>query len=412
MLEVLQHRGRDDRQLICAGLDATKRAVFVGFNRLAIVATAAGHQPVKDSAGTLVFNGEIYNWAELSSRVSQAPQCPSEAAVLASVIHEFPRGFWRFLDGSYALVYVDTARRRVVLSRDFLGIIPLYRERHGLGVASERKALQNPIAVRAGETLWLDYGGRVRRRHQQDYYSLHLEPVDLDHLEMLFYRAVARRITHSERPVCLALSGGLDSALVLAVARLVHPQIEAVTVAWDETSEEVTNAVRLCQEWGIQHRVVQLQGEIIDVPMLEAVLEDRATNPIKWRGFLRNYFVARDAPGTVILCGEGADELGSGYPSHERAGGGLQAEWKRLSTLRSMPAINLDRVNLGGMAWTKEYRTPFLDRALVLYLLGCAGEPKKGIWVKLARRLGVPEYIIQKPKYTSEEEALSRVGGV
>jgi hypothetical protein len=83
-------------------------------------------------------------------------------------------------------------------------------------------------------------------------------------------------------------------------------------------------------------------------------------------------------------------------------------EWKRLSTIKSMPAINLDRVNLGGMAWTKEYRTPFLDRALVLYVIGCRALPHKELWRRLATKMGVPDYILDKPKYTHDEVALEQ----
>jgi asparagine synthetase B (glutamine-hydrolysing) len=404
MLEVLAHRGRDERRV------TSWEGITVGFNRLAIVATAEGSQPVETETGILAFNGEIYNWREIRERLVRPPARESEAAVLAQLIYEWPLGFWRHLDGSYALVYVDKLRRRVVASRDFLGIVPLYRERKGLGIASERKALTDPVPVAAGETVWLDDRGRVTDSKRQDYYSMHLEQVDEAHVEFLFRRAVERRIAHSERPVCVALSGGLDSAMVLLAALRVNPLIEAVTVVSDPTSLEAQNALMLCEDFGVQHRLVVADEEDVDTERMRWVLEDPRPNPIKWRGFVRNYLVAKHAPGVVILCGEGADELGCGYPSHAREHG-LMLEWKRLSTVRSMPAINLDRVNLGGMAWTREYRTPFLDRALVLYVMGCAAEPRKALWRRLAERMGVPRYVLDKPKYTSEEEALARFGG-
>jgi hypothetical protein len=120
---------------------------------------------------------------------------------------------------------------------------------------------------------------------------------------------------------------------------------------------------------------------------------------------IRNFYTAKHAPGTVILCGEGADEIGCGYPPH-LARTGIDLEWKSLSTLRSMPAINLDRVNKGGMAHTREFRTPFLDRALVLYVVGCQKQPGKRYFRQLAMSYGVPRFILDKVKYSIEEQAL------
>jgi len=398
MLAALGHRGRDDRRI------AHYCGQYLGFNRLAIVAPEEGAQPAETRHGVLALNGEIYNWRAIRDLLPEPPLHDSEASVVCALIDAYPRGFWRHLDGSYALVYLDKRRQQIIASRDFLGIIPLYHRKAEF--ASERKAFGvSPCeTLRAGETLWLNFAGNVLARHQQDYYSMHLAEPDLFHVEQLFRVAVAKRIKHSTRPVSVALSGGIDSALVMRAALDVKPDIEAITLQACDDSPDAINASLLAAEWGFAHRVITI-NEPLDVPAMERALECSSANPVKWRGFVRNYLVAKHASGVVILCGEGADELGCGYPSHAtRTGLGL--EWKRLSTIRSMPAINLDRVNLGGMAWTKEYRTPFLDRELVLYVMGCRALPHKALWRNLAKQMGVPHFILDKPKYTRDEVAL------
>lgn len=406
ILTLTQHRGRDGQCVMSLG------HWWIGQNRLAIVCRGeAGAQPYRSSTGVTAFNGELYNYKEVASLLSMPGQvCRSEVEVLDRVMHQHLR-FDRVLDGYWGIVRV-TQDGRVILSRDLFGVIPIYyqmQERRLVRVASERKALVGRCyEVRAGETLAFDHDGRLTKRVQFDPYSLHLEPLDTDHLVYLFQRAVRRRYDHAEVPVTIALSGGLDSSLVARACQWsMGPQLTAVTVVMNTASDEAQNARRFCEEFGIVHYVVEISKKEIEEARdaMKYTLEDVHDNPVKWRGFVRNYFVAKHAPGVVILCGEGADEVAAGYDSHQRVRG-LALEWKSLSTLRSMPAINLDRVNKGGMAWTKEFRVPFLDRALVLYLMGCQKIHNKGALRLLAEELQIPPYILNKPKYGSEESAL------
>lgn len=416
MLEVLEHRGRDDRRIV------EFNGWFIGQNRLQIVGGLDAAQPYVDShmegiRSVTTFNGEIYNYKEIYEALGvDAPVRKTEVAVVSRLL-DVSSQFDRILDGYYGIIRVDS--RTATLSRDLLGVIPLYYEIDAFGklvaAASEKKALENKIIeVEAGQTLTFDSkSGTVFKDSKYDPYSLHLEELDLSHLEFLFKRAVRRRITHSDVPVTVALSGGLDSALVLWAAAQLRLPVDAITVGVDENSDEVSNARELSYLCRVDWKFVQLNEVEVEAhaEKIRYHLEDGDKhNPVKWRGMLRNYFVAKHAKGTVILCGEGADEIGAGYPSHQKAGDGLRLEWKCLSTVRSMPAINLDRVNKGGMAWTKEFRTPFLDRALILYVMGCRKEQNKGIFRKLAQRMGLPGFILQKPKYGTEEKALEALG--
>lgn len=413
MLEVLAHRGKDERRVV-----AHRNKIWLGQNRLAIVdLTPAASQPLVTAASIVAFNGEIFNCdtlglAMLADANPIKPKVVNEIHVIEALMRRHRKSFERFLDGYYAIALIDRGRQQIVLSRDIIGVVPLYYQRKKgqlpFAVASEKKALVKPIEVKPGQTLTFTLEGKLLKQRVYDPISLHMEMLELDHLDMLFRRAVRRRITHSDKPVCVALSGGLDSSLVLAVAHQIDPNIEAVTVGFDPNSEEVNNARMLCEHLHIRrHRIVLLSDALI-AKHREAILyhlEDPVHNPIKYAAMIRNYFTAMDAPGTVILCGEGADEVGCGYPPH-LARRGLELEWKSFSTLRSMRAINLDRVNKGGMAFTREYRTPFLDRALVLYMMGCSKLPGKQYFRELAMRYDLPGYILSKAKYSPEETKL------
>jgi len=414
MLDLIQHRGRDFRQLH----ELPEMGLWIGVNRLAIVDShdPFAQQPLLTEGQALAFNGEIYNRRELYRLMLQdqevKPNDAAEVEVINALLQRHPGNFDRFLDGYYAFVHVDRKRRTVTLARDLVGVIPLfYTTRPDLRVCSERKGLGTPcLELQPGEVVTLiarNGGWRVLRQRRWEPASLHLEPMDHFHLQMLFERAVLRRIEHSERPVCLALSGGLDSSLIAVAAARHQHYLHCITVCLDRDGIEATNAVELCRQLGVPHDLVVITPDQIrvELPAIVAALDDPIPNKIKRAAMVRNWFVAKHAPGIVILCGEGADELGGGYPSHQ-ACSGLQLEWKTYSTVRSMHAINLDRVNLGGMAHTREYRTPFLDRALLLYCLGCRKARNKEYFRQLAQRYGIPGEIIWRTKYSNEEEVL------
>jgi asparagine synthase (glutamine-hydrolysing) len=399
MVRVIAHRGPDEHRYASFG------GVHVGHARLSIVDIEAGVQPVEDDRAIVAFVGEVYNYAALTTGLPV-----SEAATLLEIAPD-NREFSRYLDGKFAVVVVDKSRRTITLARDLFGVIPLYYQRAPFAVSSERKALARAIPVRAGETLTFGFDGRLRRRWRFDPFRLTRAPVDDDAIASLFAHAVRKRVLHSAAPVSVALSGGLDSALVLAEA-VKHGNVrEAVTVSLDGDSDEVASAVEVARAFGVEHRIVDITRDQIAsmMPGIRWALEDPTENPVKLRGAIRNYFVAMHARARVILSGEGADEIACGYPSHVGRVG-LALDKKSLSTVRSMPSINLDRVNLCGMAWGKEYRVPFLDHDFALALMNMQHDVGKPVLRRLAARLGVPRCAIDRSKYSIEEQSLESAG--
>lgn len=398
MRSTIAHRGADSQVI------KRFKGVYLGLNRLAIVdkGKTPADQPYDSGASLIAFNGEIYNTYKLGGA--------SEIMTIDRLMRDYPGNFERFLDGYYAIVRVDKGRERVIVSRDPIGVMPLYYyARYGqFFIASESKALPNRHKeVKPGETIEFDFDGRIKKRRKFEPISLHMEPMHIQHLRFLFNRAVSRRVSHADETirVTVALSGGLDSALVLASASATNVELDAITITMSLDDPHVDRSRKLCQYYNVPHRVVLLTPEQIKRhwPMIIYHLEDPKRNVIKYAAMIRNYFVALNTQATVILCGEGADELGGGYPPHAGLEG-VQLMWKCYATLRSMHAINLDRVNKGGMAHTKEYRVPFLDRGLVQYMMGCDKvQSGKHHFKRLARLMGLPTFITEQPKYNIDD---------
>lgn len=431
MLDVIKHRGTTST------IKQVHDDLWFGFRRLAIqdVEHPLAEQPLVDAVGNAtMFNGEIYNYKRLRAAFeaadhgretyTSAPGSPhvGEIETEVQVMHESVRRLRgdvnRVLDGYYAFASLKHTRfdddPKLLFGRDIFGVMPLYYTDRPFSIASERKALHSAChKLEAPPGLVNFYNLRTRKFYTTDapadFFSLHMQSMDIMHLTRLFCDAVKVRIEHSQVPVSIALSGGLDSNLVLAAANyqgLLHRICEAVTVSLvGDASEDVQIASEVCAHYGLKHRVVNVTEEMLrrDYELMLWHLEDPDYNPIKYGGAIRNWFVAKETDATVILCGEGADELGAGYPPHDKVFG-IDLEYKCLSTLRSMRAINLDRVNKCGMAHTKEFRVPFLDRSLATYAMSCTKRKGKRWFRTMASIIGVHRSVLaRESKYGLEE---------
>ena len=252
MSAVLAHRGPDG-----AG-DVVDGPVGLAHRRLAIIDLETGQQPMASDAALIVFNGEIYNYIELRDELKARGRrfrTASDTEVILQLYEEYGDDCVQRLNGMFAFVLYDRARRRVLAARDHFGIKPLYLHATAerLLFASEIKALLAHPQVRAeadpagvrdyltfqyvqgtgtmfagiekllpGELLTADIAsGRVGRRR---YWQANFQ-VDTEHSESWFVERTrwlledaVRLQLRSDVPVGAYLSGGLDSSLVTALA--------------------------------------------------------------------------------------------------------------------------------------------------------------------------------------------------
>jgi asparagine synthase (glutamine-hydrolysing) len=146
MLKAVEHRGRDDEGVWTSeAIDEEGRQVCFGHRRLAIIDTSsAGHQPMSSADGRLVvtFNGEIYNYRELRSRLESLGhgfRTDTDTEVLLEAFAEWGADCLTFLNGMFAFAVWDARERTLTLARDRLGIKPLfYATAKGAGGESAR----------------------------------------------------------------------------------------------------------------------------------------------------------------------------------------------------------------------------------------------------------------------------------
>ena len=358
MTDLIRHRGPDDEGTLCLSLRGGVSDAALGFRRLKILdVSPAGRQPMTspDGSTALIFNGEIYDAfdhrAELE-REGYGFRTGTDTEVVLALYERW--GLEQMLEritGMFAFALADTRRGVVHLVRDPVGVKPLYWTQCGTTVlfASEAKAfLAHPefraeidpaevdelLAFRyvAGETSLLKGVLQVRPGHrlaitpggirETRYWSIpdHAATSDVsreeavDRLDGLLRRSVRSQLRSDVRVGC-QLSGGIDSSLVTMLAREHHAgDLRAFSIIFDEPkfSEEPWIVAAAAAANVETHRVVFDEAAFIDA--LDAA-SWHMDQPIGHPNSLALWLLARHSRAhvTVLLTGEGADELFGGY---------------------------------------------------------------------------------------------------
>ncbi|MEZ5668708.1 MAG: asparagine synthase-related protein [Alphaproteobacteria bacterium] len=368
MIARQQHRGPDDSGM----LELAGGAGTLGHCRLAVIDPACGQQPMVDpeTGAALVANGMIYNDRALRERSPEARF--RTASDSESILHSVgTRGgeAVQELDGMFA--FVLARGDHLIAARDPVGIKPLYMARTGDGLvfASEAKAFAGLAADVAAFPPGHRYDSRTGFTR---YYAIPDAPPadwDLDSALTAVRRtleaAVVKRL-RSDVPFGALLSGGLDSSIIAAIAARHVPDLKTFAVGL-EGSADLAAARRVAAYLGTDHRERIVTPAEVSAALPRVLYHLESYDRDLVRSALPCWFVAEFAARevTVVLTGEGADELFAGYGYYRDIAdhAALHAELRR--SIGTMHDINLQRVDRMTMAHGLEARVPFLDTAMI-----------------------------------------------
>jgi asparagine synthase (glutamine-hydrolysing) len=363
MNDAMVHRGPDASGTWVSPPDARGWGTLLAHRRLAILdLSPAGAQPMTDpvTGHVVVFNGEIYNFADLRRRLvaeGQAFNSTGDTAVMLRALGLHGPDAVKWLRGMFTFACWDPKQRRLLLARDPLGIKPLYVARASdpnagwsVAFASELRALLasnllgtprlDPQAVASG--VWngfvagpgtvvrgidllspgrlIEFDGAGKEIRDEDFWSIPdraPDPtMDEDHLASILEEGLRLHLA-SDVPLAVFLSGGIDSSVMANLAqRAARSPIHTFTLAFEEQElNEGPIARRIAAAIGTQHHEVVLTEQHF-VENLEAAL-DSLDQPT-FDG-LNSYYMSqaiRSAGFTVALSGTGGDELFGGYTSY------------------------------------------------------------------------------------------------
>lgn len=380
----LEHRGPDAHAVV------EEAGVTLGHTRLAIQDPASrSDQPYRDGPVTLVYNGELFNAPRVRALVEAVDprrtwSTTGDTEVVAAALAVLgPERALPELDGMYGLAWTDTRRPGVLMAaRDRHGEVPLHVHRGApLLVASELKAFR-ALGRRCGKAVvdvppgeWWELYGPAVTRHA--YHRLTATPAPeltretaAPALRHALARSVDRRVI-SDVPVCALLSGGIDSAAIVAELVRHHPGLTTYTAVLDPRSADLRHARETAEALGVELVEVDVPPPTADdLSRAVAVIEQpyKAQVEIAWPCL--QLAAAMSADGyRVTYTGEGSDELWASYGFAYRAI--REAGWygARRDLIAAQAVRNFPRVNKAFMTHGVEGRLPFLDPDLVTLAL-------------------------------------------
>jgi asparagine synthase (glutamine-hydrolysing) len=360
MRDVLIHRGPDDAGEYIRPIDEKGPFVFLGHRRLSIIDLSGGHQPLSNEDETIwvVFNGEIYNFQELKSRLENLGhrfKTNSDTEVIAHAYEEYKENCFRYFNGMFAIGIWDEKGKRLILARDRLGKKPLYYSfMNGTFLfASELKAIMlypdfqrkvDPVSLMkylffefipcphtifkdakkipaASYLIWHNQGIDVRQYWspfdpQKGENNLSEVEAELRMMELL-KESVKRRLI-SDVPLGVFLSGGIDSSAITALAQKEVPgKIKTFSIGFEDPSFDESKYASLASKYiGTEHHEQTMTpADLLNiVPGLPDILDE----PMADASILPTYLLSKFTRGyvTVALGGDGGDELFAGYPTY------------------------------------------------------------------------------------------------
>ncbi len=352
MCKVIRHRGPDDQ-----GVWATD-GVALGMRRLAIIDLAGGQQPIfnEDHTILVVFNGEIYNYQQLQQELRERGhhfQTTSDTEVLVHAYEEYGDDCVLHLRGMFTFAIWDIQRQRLLAARDRFGKKPLnyYWDGQRLIFGSEIKSILEAGVPRAVNSTALDEYltyQYIPAPHTlfQDIYKLpaaHLliyedgamrtkcywelpftatcnddEETAIERTHALLEEAVRIRLM-SEVPLGAFLSGGVDSSTVVGLmSQMMSQPVKTFSIGFEEDDfSELAHARQVAQHFGTDHHEFIVRPDLISVlPQLAWAYDE----PFADASMLPTYYVSKLAREhvTVVLTGDGGDEIFGGYTRYER----------------------------------------------------------------------------------------------
>lgn len=352
MNQAITHRGPDD-----AG-QYIDRHIGLAIRRLSIIDLLGGHQPIwnEDHTVAVVYNGEMYNYRELTHELETRGHRFRTRSDTETIVHAYEQwgvGCLKRLRGMFAFAIWDSVAQSMLIARDRFGIKPLFYAptNDGLLFGSEIKsilaaglpAVLDPVALDQyfshfcvptprtifkgihrlppGHALISDRAGiRII-----EYWDLEYDPLPdgsgqeaayVEQARTLVSESVRRHL-QSDVPLGAFLSGGLDSAAVVAaMSDAMERPVHTFTVGFDDESFDERPAARLvAKRFGTEHSEETITADWRDlIPRLTRAFDEPFGDYAAIPAYLVSNWAREHVK--VVLSGDGGDELFAGYPTH------------------------------------------------------------------------------------------------
>jgi asparagine synthase (glutamine-hydrolysing) len=357
-MRVQKHRGPDDEASVDLGF------CNLGVNRLAISGIQDGPQPLKSTDGEVVviFNGAIYNFVDLCKEHEFTPPSRNDGEIIWFLYQKYGIRFADYLEGMYAIVIADQRNCKLVFAVDQIGIKPLYwcHQVDSLLIASIISAFPETMrqSVRRVPTgiVWDSTGGATRICHRTGR---------IGSLGQLLEESVVQQIPQEVKWGC-ALSGGVDSSLITAIAAKAVKDVKTFTCGM-KGSTDLVAAANVAKRLGTEHHEIVIdESELVSI-VDNVIAATESFEPWTVSAGVGSYITAREAKRNnvkVLLTGEGADELFGGYDEFQDVPSVL-LNARLLQYQADLGVSECLRLDRATMAHGVEARVPYLSTSII-----------------------------------------------
>ncbi|MDD2961282.1 MAG: asparagine synthase B, partial [Muribaculaceae bacterium] len=384
MSKRIRHRGPD-----WSGIYSSEHVIMT-HERLSIVDPESGGQPLKSEDGKIILavNGEIYNHRDIRKTMESKYKflTGSDCEVILALYQEKGIDFLEYLDGIFAFTLYDSEKNLLLVARDSIGVIPLYKgadEKGNIYFASELKALEGycssiePFLPGHKYDSDSNVNEKWYNRDWKQYKNVAYNGADINALKTGLETSVRQQLM-CDVPYGVLLSGGLDSSIISAIAckyaanrieedgkqKAWWPRIHSFAIGL-KGAPDLMAAKKVAEHIGtVHHEINYTIQEGIDairdvIYFIETydVTTVRASTPM--------YLLARVIKSMgikMVLSGEGADEIFGGYLYFHKAPNAKEFHEETIRKISKLHLYDCLRANKALAAWGVEGRVPFLDK--------------------------------------------------
>lgn len=395
----MKHRGPD-----WCGYYMHKNVILC-HERLSIIDVYNGAQPItsKDDNIILTVNGEIYNYKQLGGITKESFKTNSDCEIIIHLYKKYGRHFMKrnMMKGMFAFVLYDKLNEIMIIARDHLGIIPLYRgydmdSPKYLYISSEMKSLVNScshISVCEPGTYSIISTEKISSNNINPfsisdvqyynpswYHKIGTHELNLTLLRETLEASVKSHMM-SDVPFGLLLSGGLDSSLIASIAQRYTPnKLKTFCIGLTDSpdlkaAEEVAQFIdsdHYSFKYTIQEGLDALEDTIYHIESCD-ITTVRSSVPM--------YLLARRIRALgikFVLTGEVSDEINGSYSYFKYAPNKKEFYDETLVKVKNLYKYDLLRANKAMLAWSVETRVPFGDQSMLDVVMNL--DPKYKMW--------------------------------
>src|SRR5579885_2803644 len=453
MLEQTSHRGPDGCRICIGGFlekandpchlltEKIKGRYGLGHSRLKITGID-GVQPLTDCFDRLIlgFNGEIWNYKELREQLISSGhvfETDSDSEVVVHLVEENCKKTGdlcesvlitnKMLDGEFAFAIFDNISKKILLTRDPVGIKQLYygKNKNHIAFCSEKKPLWmigiHPTRVLPGEIIEInvdeDFTNSISKKKISNELvkptvKIFNEKEALDKYKQALFDSVKKRVA-GQKKIGIIFSGGIERLLITRIAQMLSCDITCYTAGFPGSSD-ISAAVQASKELGFELKVREISEYDIMVNLEKIISSIESYDHLQVDVAIPMFFAVKEAQKDairVMLTGQGADELFAGYPwyldifKNQGVSKLNQSLW---NDIKNIYKDTLEREDKITMYHSVELRVPYLDPHVIHVSMSISEDLKiknnhvKYIHRRLAEDLGISHDLAWRKKEAAQ----------